>query len=132
MMFYLLLHVRWVDIIIYIRRKIERGEKHWEVGNLYKTLFHKKDGKFWFSYLQCRGEIQMKNLLIIVFCRIDYNKIEEKGYVQKTLTIALFDFTTSRHHISLIVFTTFGRSSCGSPHLEFLKLEERKRWQWDK
>jgi hypothetical protein len=28
MMFYLLLHVRWVDIIIYIRRKIERGEKH--------------------------------------------------------------------------------------------------------
>jgi beta-xylosidase len=43
------------------------------------TLFHKKDGKLWLSYSQCRGEIQMKNLLIIMFYKIDNMKIEEKG-----------------------------------------------------
>jgi len=81
----------------------------------------------------------MKNLLIIVFCRIDYNKIEKKGNVQKTFTITLFDFATFGCcillfvsatfgcHVALLVFTTFGCSSCGRPHLGFLKLEERKR-----
>jgi beta-xylosidase len=63
---------------------MEKEEKHWEVGNFDMTLFHKKDAKLWFSYLQCRSEIQMKNLLIIVFCRIDNKKIEEKINVQKT------------------------------------------------
>jgi hypothetical protein len=68
----------------------------------------------------------------------------------------LFDFATFGHHISLFASTTFGhhvalwnvatfgchvalwdvasfgRSNCGRPHLEFSKLEERKRRQWDK
>jgi hypothetical protein len=81
----------------------------------------------------------MKNLLIIVFYKIDYNKIEEKGNVQKTFTITLFDFaafehcillfasTTFGHHIALLAFVTFGCSSYGRPHLEFLKLEEKKK-----
>jgi general stress protein CsbA len=81
----------------------------------------------------------MKNLLIIVFCRIDYNKIEKKGNVQKTFTITLFDFATFGHcillftsatfgrHVALLVFTTFGCSGCGKPPSKFLKLEERKR-----
>jgi hypothetical protein len=60
---------------------MEKEEKHWEVGNSNMTLSHKKDGKFWFSYLQCRGEFQMKNLLIIVFCKIANKKIEERGNV---------------------------------------------------
>jgi len=81
----------------------------------------------------------MKNWLVIVFCRIDYNKIEKKGNVQKTFTIMLFDFTTFGccillfasttfgRHVALLVFTTFGWFGCGRPRLEFLKLEERKR-----
>jgi hypothetical protein len=28
----------------------------------------------------------------------------------------------------LLVFTTFGWFGCGRPRLEFLKLEEKKRW----
>jgi beta-xylosidase len=63
---------------------MKREEKHWEVRNFNMTLFHKKDGKLWFSYLQCRSEIQMENLLILVFCKIDIKKIEEKINVQKT------------------------------------------------
>ncbi len=51
----------------------------------------------------------MKNLLIIVFCRIAYKKIEEKINVKKTFTFALFDFAAFRHHISLFAFSTFGR-----------------------
>jgi len=62
-----------------IRRKMAREEKHWDVGNSDMTIFHKKDVNLWFSYLQCKGEIQMKNLLIIMFYRIDNKKIEKKG-----------------------------------------------------
>jgi beta-xylosidase len=58
-----------------------REEKHWEVGNSNMTLFHKKDGKLWLSYLQCRDQIQMENLLIIVFWKIDNKKIEKKKNV---------------------------------------------------
>ncbi len=50
----------------------------------------------------------MKNLLIIVFYKIDNKKIKEKRNVQKTFTIALFDFATFGRHISLFVSTTFG------------------------
>jgi hypothetical protein len=59
--------IRWAEIRIDIRRKMAREEKHWKVWNSDMTLSHKKDGKLWLSHLQCRGEIQMKNLLIIVF-----------------------------------------------------------------
>jgi hypothetical protein len=69
----------------------------------------------------------MKILLIIVFCKIDNKKVEEKGNVQKTLTITLFNFVTFRHHVSLFVFATFGHSSCGKSCSEFSKLKERKR-----
>jgi hypothetical protein len=55
----------------------------------------------------------MKNLLIIVFCRIDNKKIEENRNVQKTLIVALFNFVTFRHRVSLFAFATFGHSSCG-------------------
>jgi hypothetical protein len=34
----------------------------------------------------------MKNLFIIVFCRIDNKKIEEKKNVQNTFIVVLFDF----------------------------------------
>jgi hypothetical protein len=50
----------------------------------------------------------MKNLLIIVFCKFDNKKIEEKGNVQKTLTIVLFDFATFGCRILLFAFATFG------------------------
>ncbi len=69
----------------------------------------------------------MKNLLIIVFYKINNKKIEEKINVQKTLTVALFNFVTFRHHVSLFAFATFGHFSCGRSCSEFLKLEERKR-----
>ncbi len=49
----------------------------------------------------------MKNLLIIVFCRIDNKKIEEKGNVQKTFTITLFDSTTFECCVMLFASTTF-------------------------
>jgi len=51
----------------------------------------------------------MKNLLIIVLYRIDYNKIKEKGNVQETLIVALFDFATFGRRISFFVSTTFRR-----------------------
>jgi hypothetical protein len=131
-------------------------EKHWKVGNSNMTLSHKKDGKLWLSYLQCIGEIQMKNLLIIVFWRTDNKKIKKKWNVHKTISITLFKFVAFRrcislldfvafrhrillfacatfgHHITLWTFTSFGDYSCGRPHSKFLKLEERKRWQWYK
>jgi hypothetical protein len=69
----------------------------------------------------------MKNLLIIVFCKINYNKIEEKGNVDKTFIIVLLDFVAFGCYISLFAFATFGRSSYGRLRLEFSKLEERKR-----
>ncbi len=69
----------------------------------------------------------MKNLLIIVFCRIDNKKIEEKRNVQKTLIVALFNFVTFKHHVSLFAFATFEHFSCGGLCSKFLKLEERKR-----
>ncbi len=50
----------------------------------------------------------MKNLLIIVFCKIDNKKIEEKGNVQKTFTITLFDFVVFGRCISLFASATFG------------------------
>jgi hypothetical protein len=83
----------------------------------------------------------MKNLLIIVFYKIDYNKIKEKGNVQETLIVALFDFAsfghhilffvsaTFRRHIVLLASTTFGHSSYGRLRLEFSKLEEGKKQQ---
>jgi hypothetical protein len=86
----------------------------------------------------------MKNLLIIVFCRIDNKKIEEKGNVQNTLIVALFDFAIFERHISLFDSITFGchvalwasatlgHSNCGRLRSKFSKLEERKRQQWNK
>jgi hypothetical protein len=35
-------------------------------------------------------------------------------------------------HVALWVAATFGCSSCGRLCSKFLKLEEKKRWQWDK
>jgi hypothetical protein len=55
-----------------------------------------------------KGEIQMKNLLIIVFYKIENKKIEEKENVQKTFTLVLFDFAAFRCHILLFVSITFG------------------------
>jgi hypothetical protein len=66
--------IRWAKIRLYIRRMMAREEKHWEVENSNMALSHKKDGKLWSSYFQCRSEIQMKNLLIIMFCEIDNKK----------------------------------------------------------
>jgi hypothetical protein len=43
----------------------------------------------------------MKSLLLIVFCRINYKKIEKKGNVQKTFIIVLFDFATFGCHVAL-------------------------------
>ncbi len=138
------LFIKCARIRIDTRRKMAREEKHWEVGNSNMIMYHKKDGKLWLSYLQCRGEIQMKNLLIIVFCEIDNKKIEEAGNGQKTLIVTLFDFAAFGHHISLLASTTFGcnvtlwafapfgHSSCGRLHSKFSKLKERKRWQWYK
>jgi hypothetical protein len=92
----------------------------------------------------CKGEIQMKNLLIIVFWKINNKKIEEKENVQKTLLVVLFDFVafksrislfacaTFGHHVVLWTSAPFGHSNYGSPRLEFMKLEERKRRQWYK
>jgi hypothetical protein len=51
----------------------------------------------------------MKKLLIIVFCRINNKKIEEKRNVQKTFIVTLFDFGTFRCHILLFAYATFGR-----------------------
>jgi hypothetical protein len=39
-----------VKIKIDTKKKMAKEEKHWEVGNLNMTLFHKKDGKLWLSY----------------------------------------------------------------------------------
>jgi hypothetical protein len=50
----------------------------------------------------------MKNLLIIVFYKIENKKIEEKENVQKTFTLVLFDFAAFRCHILLFVSITFG------------------------
>ncbi len=50
----------------------------------------------------------MKNLLIIVFCKIDNKKIEKKGNVQNTFIVTLFDFASFGCHISLFDSTTFG------------------------
>jgi hypothetical protein len=83
----------------------------------------------------------MKNLLISVcFARLTIRKLKRKlGNVQKTLIVALFDFatfesfvtlltsTTFGHHIVLFNSSAFGHSNCGRSHLEFSKLEERKR-----
>jgi hypothetical protein len=89
------------------------------------TFSHKKDGKLWLSYLQCRDQIQMKNLLIIVFWRIDNKKIEKKENVQKTFIVVLFDYPifrcyillftypTFEYHVALWASTPFGHSSCG-------------------
>jgi hypothetical protein len=49
----------------------------------------------------------MKNLLIIVFCKINNKKIEKKGNVQKTLTVVLLDFVAFGHRILLFAFATF-------------------------
>jgi hypothetical protein len=49
----------------------------------------------------------MKNLLIIVLYRIDYNKIKEKRNVQETLIVTLFDFATFGRRISFFVSATF-------------------------
>jgi len=144
MVFTIFLSVRWAEIKIDIRRKMTREEKHWEVGNSNMTLSHKKDGKLWLSYLQCRDQIQMKNLLIIVFWRIDNKKIEKKKNVQKTFIVVLFDFpifrccillfayATFECHVALWASTPFRQSSCGRLCSEFSKLEERKRQQWYK
>jgi hypothetical protein len=86
-----------------------------------------------------KGEIQMKNLLIIVFCKINNKKFEEKGNVQKTFTMVFFHFVAFKHYISLFTsitfrchitmwaFARFGHFSCGRPRLEFSKLEEKKK-----
>jgi DNA-binding Xre family transcriptional regulator len=42
---YLLLPIKLVDIKIYTKRKMEKEEKHQEVGNSNMTMSHKKDGK---------------------------------------------------------------------------------------
>jgi len=66
------------------KKKDGKGGKTLKVGNFNMAMSHKKDGKLWFSYFQCRSEIQMKYVLIIVFCRIDNKEIEGKKNVQKT------------------------------------------------
>jgi hypothetical protein len=48
----------------------------------------------------------MKNLLIIVFCKINYNKIERKGDVQKTFTIMLFDLVNEDQLLRLMTCLT--------------------------
>jgi hypothetical protein len=47
----------------------------------------------------------MKNLLIIVFCKINKKKTKEKGNVPKKLKIMLFDFVTFGCRISLFTST---------------------------
>ncbi len=115
------LSIRWAKIRIDTKRKMVREEKHWEVENFNMTLSHKR----WEANFQCRSEIQMKNLFIIVFCKIDNKKIEEKGNVQKTFTIMLFDFATFGCHIAWWASTTLGRSSCERSCSKFSKLKER-------
>jgi hypothetical protein len=90
------------------KKKDGKGGEALRGWNSNMTLSHKKDGKLWLSYFQCRSEIQMKKMLIIMFWKIDNKKIEEKGNVQKTLTITLFDFVAFRCRISLFVYATFG------------------------
>jgi len=76
---YLLFFIRWVEIKTNTRRKMEREEKHWEVGNFNMTLFHKKDGKLWFRYLQCRGEIKMKSL----FCHCVLQDWQQENWKER-------------------------------------------------
>jgi len=83
----------------------------------------------------------MKNLLIIVFHKINNHKIEEKKNVYKTFVVPLFASIVFGHHvalftsttfgcrIALFAFATFGHSSCGWLHLKFSKLEEKNRQQ---
>jgi hypothetical protein len=47
---YLMSIYKVVKIKIDTKKKMAKEEKHWEVGNLNMTLFHKKDGKLWLSY----------------------------------------------------------------------------------
>ncbi len=65
----------------------------------------------------------MKNLLIIVFCKIDNKKIEEIGYGQKTFIVALFDFATFGRCISLFALATFGHQAA----FEVLETKRKKK-----
>jgi ribosomal 30S subunit maturation factor RimM len=99
MVFTYFLFIGWAKIKISTKRKMAREEKHWKVVNSDMTLSH----KWWEANLQCRGEIQMKNLFIIMFCKIDNKKIEEKTNAQKIFTIVLFDFATFKCYLLLLL-----------------------------
>jgi hypothetical protein len=98
---YLLLLIRWANIRINTRRKMEKEEKHWEVGNLYMTLSHKKDGKLWFSYIQYKSEIQMQNLLTIVFIRLTTIKLKSKKMCKKNHNNVVWFCTFQTLYITL-------------------------------
>jgi len=82
--------------------------------------------------------VEVKNLLIIVFHKINNHKIEEKKKVYKTLVVTLFvsvafkhhvtlfASTTFEHHVALFAFATFGHSNCGWLHSKFSNLEKKK------
>jgi len=69
----------------------------------------------------------MKNLLIIVFPKINNHKIEDKKKVYKTIAIMSFASVAFGQCVALFAFASFGHSSCGWMHLEFSKLEEKKK-----
>ncbi len=144
MVFTWFLSIRWAEIRTDTRKKMAREEKHWEVRNFNMTLSH-KDGKLWLFYVQ-HVKVNPNKNFIDYFVLQDWQqeKIKEKRNVQKTFIVTLFDFATFRcrillfasttfwHHISLWASAPFGCSNCGRLHLEFSKLEERKKWQWYK
>jgi hypothetical protein len=85
---------------------------------------------------------------LLCFVGLTTRKLKKNRNVQKTFTIALFDFAAFRRrillftsatfgcHITLWVFAPFGCSSCGRSHLEFSKLEKKndndtiKKMKW--
>ncbi len=82
-----------------------------------------------------KGEIQMKNLLIIVVCTINNKKIKCVKDIHnsivwfcnlRTLYIIVFFCNFWTPHI-IVNFCTFGHSDCGRMRSEFSKLKEKER-----
>jgi len=126
---YLLFLIRWIDIIIDTRQKVEREEKHWKVGNYDITFSHKKDWKLWFSYFNVKVKSKWKTWSLC-FARLTIRKLQKKKMCKRHSSVVWFyNFRTL---CIIVCFTTFGCFSCGRSHLKFSKLEEQKKRQSNK
>jgi hypothetical protein len=75
---YLLLLIRLVDIKIYTKRKMEKEEKHWEVGNSNMTMSHKKDGSYNFPIFNVEVKSKWKTYWSLYFVGLTTRKLKRK------------------------------------------------------